>query len=395
MNKRRAKTIILQDLRELQTSVVEYEEMSKMISQGKSAKTIREAFSTYKSKTLTEALNAAEFQQMQSMHNRYSGRPQSGSPQGSFRQPLAGGEDMFNRRAGEAPGTSDAFSQAAVTTGRFWLLGMIADKLTGNSGGTARTIMIQILSQIPMSQWKLMYNQPNTACNILTSAAASSLGAIGALMIFNRLSGGAIGGGIPAQLGAQFLNQRFVKDPIFRLTGRGRELICSAIAKALKAAKSQGGIDQVAFQARSGLQRMPGPGFLDDQPAANRGFTRRMRNFQEAVETLNPSQLKIVEDFQSRMKTRLRAAHRRILDSGRPDLFKVSAPFSVSRSGTSNAFLAKEGIKIKVPRVYDKSRQVHHNFEIKEEPLEEISSMATSAVAFSPVKSAIEEEDEE
>ncbi len=93
--------------------------------------------------------------------------------------------------------------------------------------------------------------------------------------------------------------------------------------------------------------------------------------------------------FQKRLKNRLKEQHKRLLDGGRRDLVKYGKPFNQPRPQKSNAFLAQEGLKIKIPGVYDAAGQIHHKIEpdgehdpdcpgceVCSEPLDETSGAA-------------------
>ena len=68
--------------------------------------------------------------------------------------------------------------------------------------------------------------------------------------------------------------------------------------------------------------------------------------------------------FQKRLKRRLLKQHKKLLDQGRKDLVKYGKPFTLPRpKKKSNAFLAKEGLKIRIPGVYDDAGQIHHVIE--------------------------------
>jgi hypothetical protein len=96
-------------------------------------------------------------------------------------------------------------------------------------------------------------------------------------------------------------------------------------------------------------------------------------------------------------KPRMRDAMAFFLDQGRKDLVKYGAPWNQPRPKTSNAFLAKESVSLKVKKKKTKKEGGFAGPIIKEpidvddqwsdNSLEEISTMAGGAVAFGPSRS--------
>jgi hypothetical protein len=201
---------------------------------------------------------------------------------------------------------------------------------------------------------------------------------IALLWALDKATGGRVDG-LVAQVIANYVQQQYIQDPLFVITKSGQNKICGLIQRAIMYAKKvDPGLLGVGAEAMNTIEDFTGG--AKDGP---RGTQRYYRKFglDEALKAATTKQKAVYENFQKRMKVRLRAAHKRILDSGRADLVKVSAPFNAGRGKTSNAFLAKEGVKVKLPKVYH-----------EEESLEEISAVATGAVAGFAQKLPVEEE---
>ena len=102
------------------------------------------------------------------------------------------------------------------------------------------------------------------------------------------------------------------------------------------------------------------------------------------------------ESYQSKTaKPRMKRAMAFYLDQGRHDLVKYGAPWNRPRPRTSNAFLAKEGINIKINKkggfagpIIKEPIDIGEGEDYSDNSLEEMSSMAGGAVAFSPAKAS-------
>ena len=108
-------------------------------------------------------------------------------------------------------------------------------------------------------------------------------------------------------------------------------------------------------------------------------------NTQDISEYINRAIEKVFYEssFQDRVaKPRMRRAMKALLDGGRKDLVKYGAPWNRPRPGSSNAFLAKEGINLRIEKDACSVAAPYP----EEENIEEISTMGGGNVQVAAVK---------
>ena len=387
-----AKTIVMQEMLRMKKAVILYEEIANFAQKGYSKKQILEAIKKTNPRFLAEQLSAQQYQSAMNAYQGYSGGATVGVPSGQ------GGGVPFDPRQSDIQGLTGykpaggEFLSAAENTARSMLYRGIVNKLVGGKTNTNSALwegVFTALGSIKFTDMMKIYRDPSKACTTIVRGFVEMIPVILVQQIMLKTTG--MGGGVMGRYISQVVGQKYTKAPLIRLTGAGELAFCKMLQGAVIGVKKEGGGVAMAAAAANSL---------DDIGASGKGRwwptwgakAKTRQHFLEAVKTLTPGQKRIFESFQTRMKERLRKAHKTILDSGRHDLVRVSAPFNSGRAHTSNAFLAKEGLKIRIPGVYDRAGQVWHS---EEENLEEMSAMAGGAVAGYAAKFPVEEEVED